>query len=115
MRRESSRTGTRVVAPLIRCRSSIRAGEVTGGPCLPDPADGDRVGVERPAPDVVLGGCGVAARADPDEAEALTAEGDSLVVVPLVTLERDVDDGLRLAWSHGYRAFSLANGASSAR
>jgi hypothetical protein len=70
---------------------------VAGSARFPDPAEGDRIGVQGPAPDVVLGGCGVAAGAHPDEAEALTADRDALVAVPLVTLERDVDDGRRLA------------------
>jgi hypothetical protein len=58
-----------------------------------DPADGDRVGLEGPAPDVILGRSGVAARADADEPEVVAAEGHEFVVVPLVALERHVDDG----------------------
>ena len=66
--------------------------DVTGPPSLVGPGQGDRVGGQRPPPDVVLGGSRVAARPDPHEPERPTGEGHAFVVVPLVTLERDVDD-----------------------
>jgi hypothetical protein len=93
---------------------------------LAGPGHGDGVTGEGPLPDELLGALDVAAGADPDDAEVVPAEGDLLVVVPLLALEGDVDDGEAptgaalaaprgrgLTWAH--RAAPVATRSSTCR